>query len=345
MIFCEGRQLPRLMDLFMRKIAFLILILALAPVACAPPADPKTKDEKKGSEAEKTKDGEKGKGKDAEKKSLSPEEEAKQKKAQAELDKKLNDPDLILANRELWAQAPAEVQDKAIAKVTKSLGDAYAFVSAKEYSAGGLKHRIARYRHGKSGLLLQLIPGGIYQMGDEGYTKKRRVGAMLIGAFEVRQSCWDKVGGENKRDKKGADWPVNNVSWDDAVAWLKKAGDGLRLPSVVEWEYACRGGSSSEHFWGEENGADYCWHDKNSGGSYHKVTEHSEKTNAFGLADSSGNLYEWCDDMLTATSTLRAYSGGKFEGDLYDCRSAKRGGNVPDTRSSSVGFRVAKSID
>ncbi|MDF1665852.1 MAG: SUMF1/EgtB/PvdO family nonheme iron enzyme [Planctomycetota bacterium] len=329
----------------MRKIAFLILTLALAPVACAPPADPKAKEEKKDSGEEKTKDGEKAKDEDGKKATLSPEELAKKKKAQAELDKKLSDPDLIIANRELWAQAPAEAQDKAIAKVAKTLGAAYGLVSAKEYECGKRKHRIATFRHEKSGLLLQLIPGGVYQMGDEGYTKKRRVKAMLIGAFEVRQSCWDKIGGENKRDKKGADWPVNNVSWDDAVAWLKKAGDGLRLPSVVEWEYACRAGTTSEHFWGDEAGADYCWHDKNSGGSYHAVTEHSAKTNAFGLADCSGNLFEWCDDMLSATSTLRAYSGGKFEGDLYDCRSAKRGGNVPDTRSPSVGFRVARSID
>lgn len=329
----------------MRKMAFLILILALAPVACAPPSDPKGKEEKKDSETEKTKDSGKAEDKGGKKPALSPEDEARKKKERAELEKKLSDPELILANRDLWAQASPEVQDKAIAKVTKSLGAAYVLVSAKEYECGKLKHRIATYRHEKSGLLLRLIPGGVYQMGDEGYTKKRRVKAMLIGAFEVRQSCWDKIGGENKRDKTGADWPVNHVSWDDAVAWLKKAGDGLRLPSVVEWEYACRAGTASEHFWGDGAGADYCWHDKNSGGTFHKVTEHSEKTNAFGLADTSGNLFEWCDDMLSATSTLRAYSGGKFQGDLYDCRSAKRGGNVPDTRSPWVGFRVARSID
>lgn len=329
----------------MRKIAFLIILLALAPIACAPPSEPKAGEKKDGKKDEKEGEGkkdetkketEKGKDEESSKPKLSPEEAAA-------LAKKLADPDLILANRELWAQAPHETQDKAIAKVTEKLGASFAFVSADEYRCGELKHRIATYRHEKSGLLLRLIPGGVYQMGDEGDSKKRRVGAMLIGAFEVRRGVWAKV--EGAKDADDGDMPASKVSWDEAVAWLKKAGDGLRLPSFKEWEYACRAGSTGDYFWGEEDGAAYCWHDKNSGGKAHKVTEHKDKTNAFGLADASGNLFEWCDDMLSASSTIRAYCGGKYEGDLFDCRSAKRGGNVPGFKADWLGFRVAKSID
>jgi formylglycine-generating enzyme required for sulfatase activity len=124
--------------------------------------------------------------------------------------------------------------------------------------------------------LLNLIPGGTFQMGDgeseyewERPAHRVMIKPMLIGRFPVRQAEWTRFSekkstwfgfsndSENPSEFKGPDNPVESVSWDDVQNWLKKAGGGLRLPSESEWEYACRGtghpaGTTTQYFWGAE---------------------------------------------------------------------------------------------
>ena len=274
----------------------------------------------------------------------------------------------ILNDRTLWNKAEGSLQDSAIEHIGQKLGVEYKLVKTKEYSCGpsaGAKHRIATFKHVKSGLLMNLIPGGTYVMGDdkgrsaEKPAHQATIKAMLIGRYEVRQSCWDKVGGAAKPRFKGADLPMESVSWDDCQAWLKKAGGGLRLPSESEWEYACRSGTTTQYFWGAEMDDSYCWYDGNSGTKTHAVTEHMNKTNAFGLVDMSGNLWEWCQDQWindykngprdsqprTSNSSYRVIRGGGWYNDASFCRSAARTYNTPTTRSGSIGFRVARTFD
>jgi formylglycine-generating enzyme required for sulfatase activity len=180
----------------------------------------------------------------------------------------------------------------------------------------------------------------------------------------VTQAQWQKIGGNNPSEFMGADNPVEQVPWDDIQkSWLKKAGDGLRLPSESEWEYACRGtghpaGTTTQYFWGDEMDDSYCWYEGNSGSRTHAVTEHTNKTNAFGLVDMSGHVWEWCEDQWvnnynngprdsqprTSDSSGRVVRGGCWYDYAGDCRSANRDYDTPSYRYDSIGFRVSRTL-
>ena len=127
------------------------------------------------------------------------------------------------------------------------------------------------------GMRLALIPPGRFRMGspsgenerggDEEAHEVELTRPFYLGVFPVTQGQWLGVmggnpsyfcaAGEGKEAVKGldtGDFPVEQVSWEDAQAFLRKlaalpqekeAGWSYRLPSEAEWEYACRGGASS----------------------------------------------------------------------------------------------------
>jgi formylglycine-generating enzyme required for sulfatase activity len=283
--------------------------------------------------------------------------------------------DAILEDRLKWNNATVAEQDTVIARTGKKLGRPYWFVETKKYSCGGETHRIATFVHTKTGLLLNLIPGGTFQMGDDNSdyederpAHKATIKPMLIGRFPVTQDEWQKIGGKNPSYYKGSDNPVETVSWDDIQSWLKKAGDGLRLPSESEWEYACRGtghpaGTTTQYFWGDEMDNSYCWYDVNCYNAGHEQTREvslhfdQQKWNAFGLVDMSGNVWEWCQDQWindyefgprdsqprTSNSSFRVRRGGSWYDHAVYCRSAYRYSLAPSNRGSSIGFRVSRT--
>lgn len=273
----------------------------------------------------------------------------------------------VINDRGRWNKASKAEQDQVIQEATKTLGPAYRWIETREYSCGGPSHRIATFQHVKSGLLLNLIPGGTFTMGE---SKKDRpaprvtVKPFLIGRFEVRQSCWDKIGGTDERSFKGPDLPIASVSWEDVQAWLKKAGDGLRLPSESEWEYACRSGTMTDYYWGNNWNKSHCWYFRTChiNNEPKKVTDHfdTESWNAFGLVDMSGNVSEWClgspgktfeyDTQNTVPLTFdhskRMNRGGGWYAqrgrDLY---TTTRHSSKTTTRSDTLGFRVVRGLD
>ena len=174
-------------------------------------------------------------------------------------------------------------------------------------------------------------------------------GAFSIGVHEVTQSEYESVMGVNPSSFKGANNPVEMVSWDDAVAFCEKlsslpaevaAGRVYRLPTEAEWEYACRAGTTTAYSFGddEKDLGEYAWFSDNSGNTTHGVGE--KLPNGWGLFDMHGNVWEWCSD---AEGSSRVYRGGSWSDAAGYCRSAFRYWNFPTFRFNFLGFRLALS--
>ncbi|QQS53593.1 MAG: SUMF1/EgtB/PvdO family nonheme iron enzyme [Candidatus Competibacteraceae bacterium] len=149
------------------------------------------------------------------------------------------------------------------------------------------------------------IPGGCFQMGSpaseadrDGAERQHRVcvDAFEIGKYEVTQGQWQAVMGDNPPYfKRGDDYPVESVSWNDIQAYLEKlnarTGRKYRLPTEAEWEYACRGGATGQRYCGGDDPDRLAWYDANSGRQTHPVGR--KAANGYGLYDLSGNIWEW----------------------------------------------------
>jgi formylglycine-generating enzyme required for sulfatase activity len=182
----------------------------------------------------------------------------------------------------------------------------------------------------------------------------------LIGVTEITQEQYQQVTGTNPSHFKGADLPVDSVSWEDATRFCKmlsdKTGKVVRIPTEAEWEYACRAGSTTRYFHGDdpdsEELADHAWYEVNAGRKTHPVG--LKKPNAWGLCDMGGNLWEWCQDFYAgpyedksvtdpkgpAAGGIRILRGGCWETGRLSCRSTNRGGMIPGRATSRFGFRV-----
>lgn len=153
------------------------------------------------------------------------------------------------------------------------------------------------------------------------------------------------------------DLPVVNVSWYDAQAfcvWLsEKESKVYRLPSEAEWEYACRAGTTTRFY----NGNDperlvevahlaYLLRAKDRHAFTCPVGRF--QPNAFGLYDMHGNVWEWCSDWYAKDywptsppiGISRVMRGGGWDLDPVFCRSAARHHNEPSACLTSIGFRV-----
>jgi hypothetical protein len=174
-------------------------------------------------------------------------------------------------------------------------------------------------------------------------------GSFSISVYEVTQQKYEAVMGSNPSKFKGANNPVENVSWDDAVAYCARlsslpaevaAGRVYRLPTEAEWEYACRAGTTTRYSFGndEKDLGKYAWFDDNSGSTTHGVGE--KLPNGWGLYDMHGNVREWCSDAKGSSRVLR---GGGWSNSARGCPSANRGHDYPSYRKYYLGFRLALS--
>ena len=171
----------------------------------------------------------------------------------------------------------------------------------------------------------------------------RQMGNLNFGKYPVTQAQYQAVMGTNPSHfKNKLKNPVENVSFNDAQAFCQKlsqlTGKTYRLPTDVEWEYACRGGSSTDFFFGNDANQlkDYAWYGRNSQDKTHPVGQ--KKPNAWGLFDMHGNIWEWCENGF--------YRGGSFLSDFFDCRNAVRYHNsgFHSERHYFIGFRVVCEI-
>ncbi len=179
-----------------------------------------------------------------------------------------------------------------------------------------------------------------------------------IGRYEVTQAQWQAVMGTNpSRFKSGPDYPVEQVSWDDAQDFIKKLnakeGRNYRLPTEAEWEYACRSGGKDQKYCGGDDVDALAWYKGNSGKQTHQVG--TKRANGLGIYDMSGNVWEWCsdrydqdyyghsptDDPLGASvGEDRVDRGGSWSGVEGYARAANRLNRNSGYRLGPVGFRL-----
>ncbi len=212
------------------------------------------------------------------------------------------------------------------------------------------------------------IPAGSFMMGSPKDEEGRYGGEgprhtvtiskpFYLGICEVTQEQYAAVMGRNPSRFKGAERPVEGVSWNDAVGFCevlsKKTGHEVRLPTEAEWEYACRAGTTTRFSFGDDSDdlGVYAWYCSNSDEETHPVGQ--KKPNPWGLHDMHGNVWEWCEDWYENYADEEAKdpagpSSGKYRvrrgGSWYNlprhCRSARRSGDDPGRRFHFHGFRV-----
>jgi formylglycine-generating enzyme required for sulfatase activity len=227
------------------------------------------------------------------------------------------------------------------------------------------------WTHIGTGMKFAYIPAGEFVMGspadeigrDSNETRHRvkLTRAFMMTTTPVTQSQWKAVMGENPSFFKADDLPVENVSWDDAVAYCQmlceQEGKQYRLPTEAEWEYACRAGTTTAYYTGDGEAAlDVAgWYHANSEERTQPVGQ--KKSNAWGLCDVHGNVWQWCNDCFAdypagdvsdpkgpPEGSSRVLRGGAWVSSPHFCRSANRGWNSPHTRHYRLGFRVVLNL-
>ncbi|MBW4670840.1 MAG: formylglycine-generating enzyme family protein [Cyanomargarita calcarea GSE-NOS-MK-12-04C] len=246
-------------------------------------------------------------------------------------------------------------------------------------------------------LEMVVIPGGTFLMGSprgepERYNNENpqhevTVPPFFMGKYPVTQAQWRAVAEEEQVNRelnpashfKGDDLPVESISWYDAVEFCDRLSKltrrHYRLPSEAEWEYACRGGTTTPFNFGETITPQLANYNGNntygsgSKGGYRKKTTpvgSFELANAFGLYDMHGNVWEWCQDHWhkdyhnapsngsawlkkesfdnNNNSFPRMLRGGSWSSKPMNCRSVYRNHHVPDDRFNYNGFRVVVSF-
>ncbi len=220
------------------------------------------------------------------------------------------------------------------------------------------------------------VGGGRFYLGDDTSAVDRRpahavmLDDYLLSAYEVTQRQWRAVMDNNPSSYQCDDCAVTNVSWNEVqefIARLNKAlGANYRLPTEAEWEYAARGGqferihgiedvhAEGKHLSGRNLPQTVAWYSRNSNDHIHKVG--LKNANELGIYDMSGNAEEWCSDFYAKTyfnskpvknpqgpesGLSHVVRGGSYESDMDECSVTRRAAYLPDTKSLSLGFRLA----
>lgn len=242
------------------------------------------------------------------------------------------------------------------------------FSSKKETIELNLDDIPNSYECTKTGIEFILVKPGTFLMGNnEGISHDSPVHKVTItkpffmGKFSVTQKQYQKVIETNPSINKAEENPVENVSWDDCMDFVKKLNkfseEDFRLPTEAEWEYCCKAGTTSLYFFGDNKGdlCDYGWYKDNSGRKSQKVG--TKKQNPWGFYDMLGNVWEWCQDWHSpytskavtdpkgaSSGNNKISRGGACNGSEIVCSCSTRNGTPPDNKSYAYGFRLVKPI-
>jgi formylglycine-generating enzyme required for sulfatase activity len=203
-----------------------------------------------------------------------------------------------------------------------------------------------------------------------------------MGATEVTQGQWKAIMGNNPSYFNGDhlpvkqayffngdNLPVERVSWNDCQEFIRKlnrqeGGNKYRLPTEAEWEYACMAGTTMPFYTGICISTDQANYDGNwpmpgcSQGRYREKTIEvaSFSSNAWGLYDMHGNVWEWCQDLYgyypsghvtdpegPSSGSDLVLCGGSCKRGARRCRSADRHGSTPGFGGFNLGFRLTRT--
>lgn len=189
-----------------------------------------------------------------------------------------------------------------------------------------------------------------------------------IADTTVTQALWQVIMGDNPSKLRGDELPVENVSWDDAQAFIAKM-NGMKaelklcLPTEAQWEYACRAGTATPFSWGEQIDSSLVNFHGTAPYNNGRKSEFREQAvavkalpcNDWGLYQMHGNVWEWCQDWYgdypsqpvidsqgPESGRTRVLRGGSWFGIGGICRSACRNGYVPSIRLSGLGVRLIR---
>ena len=211
---------------------------------------------------------------------------------------------------------------------------------------------------------MRLVEGGRFMMGalpqdtladaDE-VRHQETVGDYYIGETEVTQALWEVVMHKNRSKQKGADMPVEYVTYEQIQEFIvrlnKMSGRHFRLPTEAEWEYAARGGRWSKGFLfaGSNNPDEVAYTLTHDFDDHHKRVAQL-KPNELGLYDMSGNVWEFCEDWYRKTPTSKpsgnfhVMRGGSYDCDARYSRVTNRFMYDQRRRRMEVGFRLVMEV-
>ena len=215
--------------------------------------------------------------------------------------------------------------------------------------------------------LMVEIPSGKIELRDD-RTKQSwtvEINSFLLGKFPVTQELYLAITNEEPSTIKGNEYPVETITWKDAVVFCnilsEKMGlnscyklqegneiitfdttaDGFRLPTEAEWEYACKAGETGIRY-GELN--NIAWYKGNSSMTSHIIGQ--KEPNSWGLHDMLGNVWEWCSDIYDETvyGSYRIFRGGGWADEERNVMATTRRRSHPlKFKIDDLGFRIARN--
>ena len=223
-----------------------------------------------------------------------------------------------------------------------------------------------------------VVPAASVTRGTATYS----ISSFEITTTEVTRDVYTKVMGDAPQQaNEGADFPIENVNWYQAVLFCNayskllgrdtayvytSVGDesylkdlvidysvkgAIRLPTENEWEIAARGGTTTKYYWGSEEAKNYAYYAQNKG----PVAVGQYLPNEYGLYDMGGNVAEWVNDWYGSyenkdledptgaeTGTNRVVRGGGWSDKASALASNERGKKAPLYKGHTLGFRIAR---
>jgi formylglycine-generating enzyme required for sulfatase activity len=225
---------------------------------------------------------------------------------------------------------------------------------------------------------LRWIPPGRFSMGspdseserlqDEVQHEVELTRGFWLADTVCTQELWDAVMGGNPSRFKGADRPVESVSWEDCREFFERINQAVPgldswLPTEAQWEYACRAGTATPFWFGNQVTPEQVNYNGNfpyNGGAKGEYREEtvavgSLPCNGWGLYEMHGNVWEWCSDWLGSYAKgktvdprgpdegeARVLRGGSWIYGARRCRSARRFKFRPDAGFDRSGFRLCQ---